>query len=681
MANSRDRSFRLLQCLRWLTAIVGALLLGTSRINAADYFWISQTDAGFSTASAWNPSTNAPPAAADMAIFDRYGLSGFDEETTVSFSTSPSNSRLIVRDDAIALNLAANTYRLTNASAGTASLVVAEQAGHISNLRIEGGRLEAVNATLGLASQSDGVVNVSGANWSNSQTLLVGSSGVGEIILDTGAQVTAARITLGAQADSLGIVTAEDVDTTLSSSQQLVIGGAGEGNLYIYDDASVSSVGAVIARDAGSRGIVSLSGGNWHNTGNLDISGSTTAAGGTGDLVIDYDSTVTVTGRTRIWNNGLLSIRGGTLQTGSLENLGGIEYLVGVLHLTSSDLVIGDTGVLGSVLALTPDMHTIVEQHTTVNANGHIAAVEGSFTTGSITNNGRLSIVTGAMDFRNASTNATTGRISIIDGTLATGTGAAKRLTNQGKLDLLDAVVNGDLHNAAGTTVTIGGAVAFNGRVTGDGQFSGGGSVTFNGRFEPGDAATALEFGGDVSFTAANSLLMQIGGTTAGAQFDQIDVEGSVAFNGALNVVLLNGFLPSAGQSFPLIEYSARAGTFSTMNLPTLPNSLTWAVNYGASALTLSVNSSSLPGDLNLDGAVNRADLALLVGNYGLTTGATSVQGDMNSDGRVALADLMLLRSMMTSPGGSPDAVPEPATCLLCCVGIAAMAFVRGRRR
>lgn len=664
-----------------LPAIVGVLLFGAGRLSAADYFWISQVDAGYSTAEAWSPSLTAPPAAADMAIFDRYGMSGFDQETTITFSTSPSNSRLIVRDDAIALNLASNVYRLTNTSAGTPSLVVAEQAGHISNLRIEGGRLEAVHATLGLASQSDGVVNISDAAWTNSQTLLIGSSGVGEIILDTGAQITAARITLGAQADSLGIVTAEDVDTSLFSQQQLVIGGAGTGELYIYDDASVSSVGAIIARDAGSRGIVSLSGGNWHNTGNLDISGGTTAAGGTGDLVIDYDSTVTVTGRTRVWNNGLLSIRGGTLQTGSLENLGGIEYLVGVLHLTASDLVIGDSGVLGSVLALTPDMHTIVDQHTTVDANGHIAAVEGSYTSGSITNNGRLSIVTGAMDFKNASTNAATGRISIINGTLATGTGAAKRLTNQGKLDLLDAVVNGDLHNAAGTTVTIGGAVAFNGRVTGDGQFSGGGSVTFNGRFEPGDAATALQFGGDVSFTAANSLLMQIGGTTAGAQFDQISVVGSAAFNGTLSVVLLNGFLPSAGQSFPLIEYGVRAGTFTTVNLPTLPNSLTWSVNYGTDALTLSVNSSSLPGDLNLDGAVNRADLAMLVGNYGLTAGATGAQGDMNGDGRVALADMMLLRSMMTSPGGSPDAVPEPSAYLVCCMGLAAAAFARSRRR
>ena len=49
--------------------------------------------------------------------------------------------------------------------------------------------------------------------------------------------------------------------------------------------------------------------------------------------------------------------------------------------------------------------------------------------------------------------------------------------------------------------------------------------------------------------------------------------------------------------------------------------------------------------------------------------------------GRVALTDMMLLRSMMTSPGGSPDAIPEPSAYLVCCMGLAAAAFARSRRR
>jgi hypothetical protein len=339
--------------------------------------------------------------------------------------------------------------------------------------------------------------------------------------------------------------------------------------------------------------------------------------------------------------------------------------------------------VLGAIIALTPDMHTIIHQDTTVDANGHIAAIEGTFTSGTLTNNGRLSVVDGAMQFERTSTNAATGRISVVNGTLATGAGAANRLTNQGRIDLLDAVLNGGLHNAAGGTVTTAGGVAFNGQVSGDGQFSSGGLVTFNGSFDPGAAATIIEFGGDVTFTADNTLQLQIGGPTAGAQFDQLSVAGSAALAGTLDVKLIGSFLPAAGQSFPLIEYDVHAGTFSTVILPDLPMPLEWSLDYGDTALVLSVGSTTMTGDLNMDGSVNRADVAILVGNYGLALAATASQGDLNGDGVVSLSDLIVLKSHLSSPSDSPAAVPEPSAYMLAMLGAALIATSsrRWRRR
>lgn len=662
------------RCVVMATALVA---LSRRELRAIDYFWIPAASATYQTPGNWD--RNAVPGLLDQAIFNRYSLGG-EGETDVTFTAGATNSRMIMRDDDIRLNLNDNTYRLTNANAGTPGLVVAELSGNISNLTIEGGALESNYATIGLASGSYGSIAIGPGTWTNSQTLFVGLGGDADFFVDTGAQVTAGRITIGDQTTSSGIVSVEDEGTLLRSVQQLVVGGSGDGELYIYDGAIVRSSGAAIARDPDSTGLVSVVGGTWENTGNVDIGGGN-ASGGVGDLVIDYDSTVTTTGRTRVWENGLLSIRGGTLVTGSLENSGGIEFLVGVLHLTASDLTIGDDGVLGAVLALTPDMHTIVDQNTTIDANASVSAIQGTFSSGTMTNNGHLSVIEGGVQLTGASTNSATGRISMVRSTLATGVGIANRLVNQGKLDLLDAIVNGDLHNAAGTTITHGGAVAFNGRVTGDGNFSGGGHVTFNGRFEPGEAATALTFGGDVSFSATNTLLMQIGGVTAGAQFDQITIVGSAAFAGTLDVALLGGFIPASGQSFSLIEYGAHSGEF-TLNLPPLPNSLTWSVNYGIDALTLSVGSGTLPGDLNSDGAVNQADLAIMVGNFGVATAATAAQGDMNSDGKVSLADVMMLRSHMNSPG-SPQAtaVPEPATWASMLSAVATLNFVRRRRQ
>lgn len=46
------------------------------------------------------------------------------------------------------------------------------------------------------------------------------------------------------------------------------------------------------------------------------------------------------------------------------------------------------------------------------------------------------------------------------------------------------------------------------------------------------------------------------------------------------------------------------------------------------------------PGDLNGDGSVDLNDLAQLLGNYGITSGATYEQGDIDADGDVELSDL-----------------------------------------
>lgn len=53
----------------------------------------------------------------------------------------------------------------------------------------------------------------------------------------------------------------------------------------------------------------------------------------------------------------------------------------------------------------------------------------------------------------------------------------------------------------------------------------------------------------------------------------------------------------------------------------------------------------SLPGDITGDGAVDLNDLAIILSNYGVPSGAVYGDGDADGDGDVDLADLAILLS------------------------------------
>jgi hypothetical protein len=97
-----------------------------------------------------------------------------------------------------------------------------------------------------------------------------------------------------------------------------------------------------------------------------------------------------------------------------------------------------------------------------------------------------------------------------------------------------------------------------------------------------------------------------------------------------------------------------------------------------------STSPQRITGDTNSDGRVDGLDLASLVSNLGLTSGATWETGDFNSDGRVSVADLMLLRSNLnlgTGGGGTPAAVPEPQSIVLILAAAGTLCVARRRRK
>jgi autotransporter-associated beta strand protein len=167
-----------------------------------------------------------------------------------------------------------------------------------------------------------------------------------------------------------------------------------------------------------------------------------------------------------------------------------------------------------------------------------------------------------------------------------------------------------------GTTIAVGVLNAMNatGSATGSGtvtvdalaQLGGSGivqgNVTNNGTVAPGVSLGILRLGG--TYTQSGDGKLDIGLGASGN--DVLTVTGAATLAGTLSVALVGGFLPQANDVFEILTTAGFGGTtFTSVVLPSLSSELSWSLNYGATALTLSVVQS---GDFNNDGVVDAAD-------------------------------------------------------------------------
>ncbi len=205
-------------------------------------------------------------------------------------------------------------------------------------------------------------------------------------------------------------------------------------------------------------------------------------------------------------------------------------------------------------------------------------------------------------------------------------------LVNNGTMNLINAIINGDVRSPAGSQINVAGSATFNGLFSGAGTFSGTSNlVTFNGGYSPGDSPAAINFGGDVSLSSGNTLLMEIFGSVAGSGYDQLTVAGNLAMNGVIDLFVDPLLTLNAGDSFTLLNWSSVAGEFASVLGIQQANDLDIGIRYNAGNMVAKV----VPrGDVNDDGVVNGDDLAIIASNAGVNT-SSYFSGDVNGDGVV----------------------------------------------
>jgi len=119
-------------------------------------------------------------------------------------------------------------------------------------------------------------------------------------------------------------------------------------------------------------------------------------------------------------------------------------------------------------------------------------------------------------------------------------------------------LVNGSL--AAGSSVTVNG-----GTLGGTGTV---GTVTaVSGAIAPGSSPGLLTTNGNVIFAPPAAFVAEVNGPTAGSQYDQLKVNGTVSLGGAsLNLLLGGGFVAAVGTQFVLIDNDGTDPVSATFN-------------------------------------------------------------------------------------------------------------------
>ncbi|MBI5757253.1 MAG: tandem-95 repeat protein [Planctomycetales bacterium] len=305
--------------------------------------------------------------------------------------------------------------------------------------------------------------------------------------------------------------------------------------------------------------------------------------------------------------SGMINIQSATSNNvigGTVSNPSGGQ--INVLNITTLVLMGGagnsysNAGTInlssanGTTLRIDGDV-TLTGGGSVVLSNFPLNTITGTVATNRLTNEDNT--ISGAGNIGNNGMSITNrGTIRATQTATLTIDPGAGGFTNEGTVDVDPtrtlAIGGGDvLEQTSGNTI-VDGTLTGNVTLTG-GTLSGSGIISgtltnTSGTVSPGNSPETINVT-TFSQGASGHLAIEIGGTTAGTEFDQLLVSGAATLNGFLDVTIINGFVATLGQSFQVMTYVSRTGTFSNLTGTCIPGNLALSPTYSATALTLDI--------------------------------------------------------------------------------------------
>jgi len=364
-------------------------------------------------------------------------------------------------------------------------------------------------------------------------------------------------------------VTTVPADTTLFGTTKMGSSGGGfASTLTATAGATITQAGSLFMESSagGARTISGL----FHNTGSMAIQAATTFPSGTlsneGTLTTDPGTSLTLNSpATFVQQSGTFDNQGSFLHTGG-SNLFVGGAISGQLQLRSSSLTFDPAFTQAVDLALTGATNFFG-----ATASGQQLHLLGSSVIGNqvftaaagLQNGGRLLLSSEGGGF--GSTLTVSGGPIANSGAIRAEIGVGGARTITGQLD------NSGFVSVIGTSATFNGGSFTNltgGTVRGDGTYNLANATLQNdGTIEPGDGIGSLALTGNLAQGPDGILAIQIGGLIAGSEHDVLNVSANATLDGEVHLRLANGYIPSFGDQFTILNAASISGEFTAVRI------------------------------------------------------------------------------------------------------------------